>query len=473
MKTVIRGMGVVALVMGLVVGVAACSSNADTSARPTPTAATPVPTTHSVEDTSYYGAATASVAERIYASDVVVRATLLSASDDLLRFRAVEYLRGSGATEFTVSATTANRNTAWDGQEAVLFLALPKSGGGSGSSDSTASLFEFADTTTWNYGEAVSYTGALPAGHTIDSRNPVWMPAQSGGAGGTSGSTTSAYITESTSPAGVSQPSISLADLRTKIAWIGGGKGIAGYAECVLKGLKYERHFRDLEVYYQSPIALHLEPVQISSGTSAIVYDYGGDEFLTEPAYNVFWLSGTDAGLFHSTIIDDDTTASNGYTVRVITARPLPSGVYRFFEHYQAYRHVPCNFRSPHQRMELQVTVTAPTGTVHEAFFDPVTIGNALGADSDNGTLHPVAFSLADASSSIASLGWEKGKVTLALSPYVSLGGKTLDVIELDGTVSLALAFDDGSVDSTAGTVAWGVDERPWESGDRLMIRIR
>ena len=41
------------------------------------------------------------------------------------------------------------------------------------------------------------------------------------------------------------------------------------------------------------------------------------------------------------------------------------------------------------KRQEVFVTVTAPTGTLHEAFFDPVAIGTTIGADGTNGVLKP------------------------------------------------------------------------------------
>ena len=165
------------------------------------------------------GAATATVGQRIYASDVVVRVSLLSTSEGSLRFRAVEYLKGSGPSEFMVNASTANRNTVWDGREAVLFLSRPSSEGASGASGSNDSAdFQFVDTTQ-------GYSGDLPQGYTVDSRNPVWLPAETmtEGASGAS-SDGSTFITASASPNDGSQPVISLADLRSKIAWIGGGE---------------------------------------------------------------------------------------------------------------------------------------------------------------------------------------------------------------------------------------------------------
>ena len=68
------------------------------------------------------GAATASLEERIWLSDVIVRANLTSAQNGVLNFSAVEYLKGTGPITFQVNAETANRPTTWDSQEAVLFL---------------------------------------------------------------------------------------------------------------------------------------------------------------------------------------------------------------------------------------------------------------------------------------------------------------------------------------------------------------
>ena len=48
--------------------------------------------------------------------------------------------------------------------------------------------------------------------------------------------------------------------------------------------------------------------------------------------------------------------------------------------------------RTKLERLEVLVTVTAPAGTVHEAFFDPVVIGSGVGADASNGVLEPKAF---------------------------------------------------------------------------------
>ena len=127
-------------------------------------------------DTSSWGKSTASLEERIYLSDVVVRARLRSAQDGVLRFGNGQYLKGTGPARFTVRAATEGRNTEWDNQDAILFLKRL-----TGETED----FEFMDSTKWNYSVrdmATYYTGDLPEGYMVDSRNPVWLPVGSSGA---------------------------------------------------------------------------------------------------------------------------------------------------------------------------------------------------------------------------------------------------------------------------------------------------
>ncbi len=117
------------LFLGVLI-VAACASPAE----PSPTIQTPTPDeqtrmslgsagsdpgpTPTIEpfsasqiDDDHFGAAVASLEERIYLSGTIVLARLLSAEGDVPRFRAVEYLKGTGASEFTVRASTVGRDT--------------------------------------------------------------------------------------------------------------------------------------------------------------------------------------------------------------------------------------------------------------------------------------------------------------------------------------------------------------------------
>ena len=429
----------------------------ETAPEPTPTVApTPEPTAqvqkveeeaiHRYDD--YYGAAVASLEERIFLSDVIVRATLLSASGGTLRFRAIEYLKGTGARELEIHVPTKGRDTTWDGQEAVLFLATStgRSGGTTRASGST-STFEFADTTTFDYRpefrrNATSYAGNLPEGHTIDSRNPVWQPLLESPGSGSSARTT----------AGGASSEVSLTDLREKISWIEGGDGIDGYDDCIRRAVSHMRWGRDWEAYHGSRYLPQSEE-QIESGLPAetVVHDYN-NERQPFPGYGRVWTSGQDAELFSEQIVDDDDDPTNGFGYAFTTNRPLPGGTYRVIGHGQLYHFDPCNFTAEHNRIEWVVTVTVPEGTLAEALFDPVTDGAAVSATT-----------------TVGAIGWESGEVEATLNQAVT--NHFLDFIALDGTVSLSLEV--ASATSTAGTLSWSVASQPWNDGDQLMVRIR
>ncbi len=472
-----------ALALGLLMTVAACgepesvvppatpTTSSGETATTTPTTSsggtpTASPTPLSMLSEPELGAAVASVAERIYASDVVVRASLLSTTEGSLRFRAVEYLKGSGPSEFTVSASTENRNTVWDRREAVLFLSRPSGGGATGSSDSSDSTeLLFTDTTE-------GYSGELAQGYTVDSRNPVWLPAESEGAGGASDAPS--FIAASTSPAGSSQPIISLADIRSTIAWMEGGEGIIGYERCIWASVGYERYYRDWEAYHKRPYERYQESLQISSGASGntVVFDH---EITGQTNYYIPYLTGPDAGLFRAQNIDDDSLSSNGYVEQLSTARPLPIGVYMIVAHLQLPYAIPCAFQPDYDGLEYLVTVTAPAGTLHESFFDPVAIGTTIGADASNGVIDPDEFTVSSEEYEIESLVWDKDddEVVLTLDDHVSLSGYSLDLIELDGSIDTSLNVADATVNQTATTWTWSLTSAPWEDGDQLMLRIR
>ena len=120
------------------------------------------------------------------------------------------------------------------------------------------------------------------------------------------------------------------------------------------------------------------------------------------------------------------------------------------------------------------VTVSAPEGTLHELFFDPVAVGSFVAADATNGVLKPAAFTDANGgSATIGSVSWESGTVEIEVTPDDALDYHIVDIIELDGTVSLSLDVADATVDSVNDTLNWSVASQPWDDGDRLMVRIR
>ena len=461
-----------------------------------------------------------SLDEQVFDSDTIVRATLLSAAAGTesvpsdpgvaptyravneLRFTVHEYLKGSGPSEVVVvvrdeasypgtvgtfvleadalgraQEQLQRRRTTWDDREAVLFLRTggpSQSGGASGGSQRTA-----------QGNPAIEFTQSNPVFQTpfdysIDTLSRAWLPSRDAGATGASRSADREYITDgSASP----PPTISLTDLRSKIAelrtTLEQGAGIEGFRECIRGKISYER----VERAYED--TEHSTPSQfeaaLASGSAA------GTEFFRkensasywDTQYVRLWLSGPDMDRFQALIDDDDSDVRNGYDHTLALARPLPAGEYRVTYKMQHEDYFPCNFLSRMPYGEWTVTATAPAGVLHEAFFDPVTVGTAVTADSTNGVLEPASFTDANAASAtLQSISYEPpagsgdGTVKLQVDPHTGLGGHRLDFIDLDGSVSLSLEVDSATVDAPNKTLSWPVSSQPWEDGDKLMLRI-
>ena len=423
----------------------------------------------------YLGAATPSVEERIYLAEVIVRATFISETKGLLNFRALEYLKGTGPTSFSLPAP-GDRDTQWDEREAILFLSGSASASGARSTDAT---FDFVDTTTFGYGDdeggrfqgydnTNSYRGGLRAGVTVDSANPVWLasentpgPDRSAGGGD--------YITGS---AGGEESTISLTDLKAKIAWVTGGDGIEGYESCVQQALYHLRDGRDWEAYHNEPEYTPVREVEIPSGSPKDT-DLAGwrIEPIVGRQYRWSNIEGEDAQYFAGRVEDDDDDPSNGFTEDISLLRPLPAGEYTFRSYPNNPRYRTCSFKPVYSGGIWNITVTSPAGTVHEAFFDPAG-ATAVGFDSQGGELEPAAFTVGGTASTVEALKYENGEVVLRLDPFNALTGLHLLFIELDGSIGLSLAASSATVDATAGTLTWSVAEAPWEAGDQLMLRI-
>ena len=187
------------------------------------------------------------------------------------------------------------------------------------------------------------------------------------------------------------------------------------------------------------------------------------------------WLEGSGKDLFTVETTTDpirsagplgDRTTTG---LRITTVRPLPVGDYTFISDGEwggwICRTELTELERRLNRHTRTVHVTAPAGTVHEALFDPVAIGVAVGADAPNGVLKPAAFTVGGASATMQSLKWESGTVTMALSSSASLAGHAIDVIALDGSVALTLSLD-------GGALSWSVPNQPWNAGDLLMLRV-
>ena len=438
-----------------------------------------------------------SLEEQIFTSKFIVVASLLSAAANTetvrsgqgvaptyralqtLRFSVHEYLKGTGPNEIAVAvrslhsylteaeaqrvaeAQVSQRNTAWDDRRGVLFLRtllppLPLDEGASGASGGSPTV-EFTLSnhyvqSEWEY--------------SIDTLSRAWLPAQeSAGASGQSGQD---FITDGNQEP---PPTVSLADLRAKIeendVLLQAGEGVDGYVDCIHRKIYRERLRR------ADPWIPPQDETTIASGSASGSEGYRGVRTDRYPGYHTYWLSGPDAGLFQTLIDDDDSEASNGYDHTLVTARPLPRGEYSVLYNRQHYNFLTCNFKPTDAYVEWTVTITAPAGTVHEAFFDPVTVGQAVGADGSNGVLKPASFTVGGTETGLQSLNWENGSVTLTLSPYTALTGVAIDFIVLDGSLALSLGASAATADSAAGTLTWSVSEQPWQAGDKLMLRIR
>ena len=158
------------------------------------------------------------------------------------------------------------------------------------------------------------------------------------------------------------------------------------------------------------------------------------------------------------------------YVESFLTVRPLPAGEYMIDRKEVWSGFIPCNYVLSH---DWTITVTAPDEVLHEAFFDPVTVGSAVAADDTNGVLKPASFENSGVTTAITSIAWESSTVEMGVDPHDGLAGHHLDFIDLDGTVSLSLDVADATIDSTNKTLSWTVATQPWEDGDQLMLRVR
>ena len=429
-----------------------------------------------------------SLTEQIVHSTTIVRATLQSATaavvaepDDggyrpvqELRFTTHEYLKGTGpatllvavrgddtyATEAGARAVAdqaiAARVTTWDTRQGVLFLRTVHptyAPVGSGATDATEAAGALAFTlsnpsqSNWAYG--------------VDTLSRAWLPAQDPPAAGV---TPTAFITDGvpTPP-----PTITLADLRARIASLSAelktGEGIAGFKTCVDYRIVHERYRR------ADPLTPFQRTPSLASGSAAGAELYMRDSPYGTAEYLRYWLSGADAALFHPEVVDTDGQPSNGFTHGPRASRPLPAGEYRLRYNLNHPRYFPCRFVALDAYSEVTVTVTAPAGTVHEAFFDPAALGSGVvGRDAAHGVLAPAAVGTSGGASGASAAGasgnsgsaatlrrltWDAGQLRLDVAG-TTLAGQQLELIRLDGTVGLTLRGDAATRTATAAATS-------------------
>ena len=449
-----------------------------------------------------------SLTEQIVRSTTIVRATLQSATAAVvaepdgggyrpvqeLRFTTHEYLKGTGPATLLVAvrggatyasatfaseadaraaaaAAVAGRVTTWDDRQGVLFLRTAHPtyapvGTGATQSTEAAGALAFVlsnpDQSSWAY--------------SVDTLSRAWLPARDPPAEGV---TPTAFITDE---AQTPPSTITLANLRTRIreldAELAAGASTPGFERCVNSRVLRERFSR---ADPWTPIQL---AAPLSSGEAAGTGVYRKVDSDSDPQYFRYWIGGPDGVLFEPTIVDDDGRSSTGYTHQVRTIRPLPAGEYRLSYSSQNYVYFPCEFVPLDAYHDITVQVSAPTGTMHEAFFDPAALGSGVvGRDAAQGALTPAAVGAASGGAAGASassgaatlrrLTWDAGQLRLDVSG-TTLTGQQLELIRLDGTVGLTLRGDAATRTATAGghELRWPVCTQPWQPGERLMLRI-
>ena len=457
----------------------------------TPLPEPPMPAIAGIGLPRYPGKSVASLEDRAYKAEVIVRARLVSAASSTLEFRALEYLKGSGPIEFNVQADTANRDTQWDDQDAMLFLDSI-----SGQSDQ----FTFTDSTTWDYSVASSYpneyTGDLPEGYTLGTRNPVWLPVNDTGAGGVTGASShdieivTEYETDG-DPVVVLQSS-----LEGTLRWLDGpsqgavsgatgssDSDLKAYAKCI-EVSRYEiRLWRDIEFYEDKPYEPPVGEVILEPGSPQGTVVYAEDHrFLTNESSTVSEVFGPDADLFASGKTYDSRTSRIVHH-KLHTTRPLPAGKYEVLYRAKSDRFEPCDFEVTRRHILFEVTVADSSDTYHEAFFDPATtttgvgfsadpaVGVGFSADPAAGVLEPTLL-VATTSREIQGLEWADGEVRLTLSPFGALAHRQFEFLNLDADVILTLPTHIAVKDRAARTLTWDVPSQPWTSGDQLMLRV-
>ncbi len=438
--------------------------------------------------TPYGGRGRASLDEMVATSPLIVRATLDSVrtvgvettfSNYLpaleYTLNVVEYLKGSGDTtlkavavsswlsyeteaiaEGKVSWLLKRRDKRWDERQAIVFLRRHPGG----------AEYIVNNAQTWWLG-AVDELGSDHTFTVASAEARTWLPDASATppSPGTARSVQELrFLLEDPGQSAVSGrstanaatvPTITLRSLKTKItnmeSAISASSDPEAYRKCLATDLATKRKN-----------ALKEEPTHEERATSIGSGQPAGTEVWT-----VFWASelvgttppsGDNFGEGKTWWFEGPDAAVLGlksvHPGKVVTGRPLPAGEYRAFMRTRGPEGVVCD--APALVMESWehiIIVTAPEGTLAEAFFDPVADGAATTATTTVGTIT-----------------YESDEVEADLTPSVT-NQHLLDFIALDGSVSLSLDVSDAT--EADGVLSWTVASSPWSAGDKLMLRIR
>ena len=484
------------------------------TAAPTVATKTPIGTAAPLSATPPLYTGPTSLEERIFASPIIARVRLDSTASTVesgtiydgstkyialleFSFSVEEYLKGSGAddivavwagplfdtqeeAEDALPAIAAARDAQWDDREAIVFLR-----------HSATYLTSTQQAGRFFLSGEREVGSVLDDYYSLASRgNKLWLPAAAAvGAPSQATGDQKRFLTD-VPPTEGTAPTVTLGEIKTRIAAVttklDAGDGSEEYTECVQRTYRYEgmNSYRistgQEGFFYRTPD----QDLDSGLATSNVVYELLALGALPDRR-DELWLDGGDADLFRVELSEgvphdysgDGTNDSIQYTQRVVAARPLPSGVYRTHYNNRHVDFVPCEGYT--FRHEWTVTVNAPAGTLHEAFFDPVAVGTAVAADGTNGVLQPASFIGANgAAATMERVAWEpgtgeSGTVKLKLTPHDGIADHVVDFIALDGSVSLSLQVANATVDAANRTLSWTVASQPWQSGDQLMLRIR
>ena len=409
-------------------------------------------------------------------------------------FQVLEYLKGSGGNaivgsveiDSSIVIVAENKAAALNLVQSYYIDSLDKRW-----NDREAIVFLEASDDAGRY-ELGLYGGSAVDGYSVASwLEKRWLPAASSGAAGAAGAGgEQQFLLDAPPSSGASgaadesaAPKMGLSKFKTAIAAvnaeINAGDGSEEYETCLLRKYVWAQYVRKA---HEDGSLYKRTDVQLDSGLSGgfpMYLDDGQKAQSTDEIPN-YWLGGRDKDLFGVAAGDAKPNPDGGilYTHVIFAQRPLPMGEYRFYHNKQWPAEALCGDYHDMMRTadEWFVAVSAPAGTVHEAFFDPAANGEWRGVDTKRGSLSPASFALGGVEATIASLGWgEWGSVDmLLLTPPPSLANHNLEVIALDGTIT-RFAFDDAFIRGCGSSrkVSWTVASQPWESGDKLMIRIR
>ena len=355
----------------------------------------------------------------------------------------------SNALDVLTAWDNTERDTRWADREVILFL-------------------KPVSKSTWKFtsgrSSIVQYvlTGSLTEAAQIVGDD--WITNTSLAVAETPGS--SSFLLEEPLEFGLSEiETVPLSDIKTTIATTEAmvDATIEGYRECLIRKFRRERLTNRITRNSEIPKSVHS-----GQPANSII-----EEYRSAVKGRTLYLSGKDVGLFEHTASTDE----DGFPYLVFKQRrPLPMGTYHFLVRARDAIDMPCG-NHPQYGLRWMITATPPTGTLHEMFFDPENVGTTVGV------LKPTSFTDANGgSATIGSISYvhppsmgsgQAGTVNVKVTPDDALDDHIVDIIELDGTVSLSLDVVDATVDSANDTLSWSVASQPWEDGDKLMVRIR